>query len=234
MQNFLTIIKKIIRTILFCAGIVCIILAIGANTRVPFDMHRWLGLTGAAFKYSPTTIVMLGGSGMPSESNLIRLFYCKELALLYPQSRILIVHPNDTHVVNRMVSFLESFGIAGSRIVTNPKGTNTREQALQLMKSYPEIAAEKIVLVTSPEHMYRSLKTFRKIGFKTVGGIAAFENPMFISLAYDHGKVGGGTYVPDVSENLGLRYNFWNYLKLEITCLREYAAIAYYKVNGWM
>ena len=26
----------------------------------------------------------------------------------------------------------------------------------------------------------------------------------------------------------------WNYLKLEVTCLREYAAIVYYKVNGWM
>jgi hypothetical protein len=53
-------------------------------------------------------------------------------------------------------------------------------------------------------------------------------------LKYSHKKLGGKKFTPDVSENMGLRYNYWNYLKLEITCLREFAALCYYKVNGWI
>ena len=40
--------------------------------------------------------------------------------------------------------------------------------------------------------------------------------------------------MPDISGNPDLRYTFWNYLKLEITCLREYVAIAYYWMNDWI
>ena len=39
--------------------------------------------------------------------------------------------------------------------------------------------------------------------------------------------------MPEVGNNLNIRYNFWNYLKLEITCLREFSAIAYYKIE-WL
>ncbi len=33
---------------------------------------------------------------------------------------------------------------------------------------------------------------------------------------------------------LAIRYNFWNYLKLEITVLREYMAITWYWLRGWI
>jgi hypothetical protein len=57
---------------------------------------------------------------------------------------------------------------------------------------------------------------------------------MFIDLGYGHRRIGGKAWVPDVSQEAGLRYTFWNYLKLEITCLREYVAIAYYWLNDWI
>jgi len=57
---------------------------------------------------------------------------------------------------------------------------------------------------------------------------------MFIDLDYAHRRIGGKVWVPDVSQDTGMRYTFWNYLKLEITCLREYAAIAYYWLNDWI
>ena len=92
----------------------------------------------------------------------------------------------------------------------------------------------RISIVTAPENMYRTLRSFEKVGFKGVCGTPAFDHAMFVDLDYDHRKIGGRKVVPDVSGNLDLRYNFWNYLKLEITCLREYAAIAYYRLNGWI
>ena len=88
--------------------------------------------------------------------------------------------------------------------------------------------------MTAPENMYRTLRSFEKVGFNDVCATPAFDHAMFIDLDYDHRRIGGKKAVPDVSGNLDLRYNFWNYLKLEITCLREYAAIAYYKLNGWI
>ncbi len=226
--------KKTIRYLFLWSGIFFFLMIILACTRVPYDMHRWLGITGSGFRFAPTTIVMFGGSGMPSESNLIRLFYFKEIALNYPESRLILAHPNDTGVIRQMTAFLYAFDIDSTRVSALYGGSNTREQALKLIKNFPGIENEKIVVVTSPEHMFRTLKTMRRLQFKNVGGLPAFENPMFIDLGYDHRKIGGSVYVPDVSGSLTLRYNFWNYLKLEITCLREYCAILYYKLNGWM
>jgi len=105
---------------------------------------------------------------------------------------------------------------------------------MDLVAAYPGITNEKVVVVTSPENMYRTIKTFKKLNFKFTGGLPAFENAMFVNLEYNHRRVGGKAYVPDVSSSLDLRYNFWNYLKLEITCLRELVAILYYKLNGWI
>jgi uncharacterized SAM-binding protein YcdF (DUF218 family) len=83
-------------------------------------------------------------------------------------------------------------------------------------------------IVTSPEHMYRSVATFRKAGFKSVGGMASFEEAVSEKLLIGkHNK-------EFKTERLNLRYNMWNYLKYEITVVREYFAIAYYKLRGWI
>lgn len=89
-------------------------------------------------------------------------------------------------------------------------------------------------MVSSPEHVYRSLLTFRKLGFSGITGAPAFEQALFSDLAYQHLSIGGKTYLPDVSTQTDLRYTLWNYLKLEITCLREYLALVYYKWNDWI
>src|SRR5690606_18479170 len=119
------------------------------------------------------------------------------------------------------------------RIRTLLHGRNTREQALDLARSFPALKGRPLAVVTAPENMYRSLLTFRKLGFARAAGAPAFEHALFDDLRYAHGQIGGKALVPDVSGSLDLRYNFWNYLKLEVTCLREYFALAYYKLNGW-
>ncbi len=177
---------------------------------------------------------MLGGSGMPSESNLIRLYYLQNLAIKFPQSKIIITHPHDTSVVMEMVDFINKMGVDENRISIMLKGTNTREQASELIAAFPNLKSSKIVIVTSPENMYRSILTFKKLNFGEVGGEPAYENAMYVDLSYDRKKLGEKYYVPDVSENMSLRYDFWNYLKLEVTVLREFAAILFYKLNGWI
>src|SRR5688572_8282679 len=131
--------KKLIRYLLLWSGLFFLLMIILACTRIPFDMHRWLGITNSGFRFAPTTIVMFGGSGMPSESNLIRLFYLKELALNYPASRVILAHPNDTGVIRQMSAFLKAFKIDTARVVPLYKGNNTRQQVLELKENFPGI-----------------------------------------------------------------------------------------------
>jgi uncharacterized SAM-binding protein YcdF (DUF218 family) len=227
-------IRKTFSILFLSLGIFFFLLLVFSFTRVPYDVHVWLGSHKSGYKFYPDEIIFLGGSGMPSESNLIRLYYVSELAKKYPQSRILIVHPKEDEIIREMKSELVIRGVDSSRIETEIAGTNTRGQATNVAENFPRLLKHHVLLVTSAECMLRTVKTFRKAGFESVGGQSAYDVPMFSDLDYDFKKSGGKIYSPDVSKNVALRYNFWNYLKLEITCLREFVALGYYWINGWI
>ncbi|MBL0342482.1 MAG: YdcF family protein [Bacteroidetes bacterium] len=222
------------RSLILALGVFCFILVLIAFTRLPYEAQRWLGDTDASYNFSPDYIIFLGGSGMPSESNLIRLYYVEQLASNFPSSKIIITHPYDSATAEEMSKVLVQMGVDKVRINKMVRGTNTREQALELKNSFSDLTMNKIVIVTSPENMYRTIKVFKNLNFLNVGGVSAYENAMYVDLTYNLKKVGGKDYVPDISSYMGIRYNFWNYLKLEITCLREFAAIIFYQLNGWI
>lgn len=225
--------KPLIRTVLPVCGALLLTMVVLAFTRLPFDAHRALGLSGEC-REAPEVVVVLGGSGMPSGPELLRLQHAAALATVLIDAPVIVVHPPDTGVMRLMVAELVLRGIKLGRIHPLLKGANTREQALAFRAMYPDFAGSSIALVTAPENMYRSVRTFRKVGFSAVCGEPAWDNPMFIDLDYKHRRIGGKGWVPDVSDDTGVRYTFWNYLKLEITCLREYTAIAYYWLNDWI
>jgi len=227
-------IRKIFKVIFFSLGVFSFVLLVFSFTRIPYDVHAWLGSYQSSYKFYPDEIIFLGGSGMPSESNLIRLYYVSELSKKYPQSRILIVHPIDESVIADMRDELLLRGTDSLKIDIEKQGTNTHDQAMNVAKDFPRLLKRHILIVTSTESMLRSVGAFRMAGFESVGGQSAYEMPMFVDLGYNFKKSGGKIYSPDVSKNLALRYNFWNYLKLEISCLREFVAIGYYWINGWI
>jgi hypothetical protein len=105
---------------------------------------------------------------------------------------------------------------------------------LDVAAKFPGTRHCPTAVVTAPENMYRTLRAFRKVGFTEIAGVPAFDHALFDDLDYHHSGIGGKPYVPDVSGSMDLRYNIWNRLKLEITCVREYAAIGYYELNGWI
>lgn len=234
MQEPLQLLSKFFKRFLTFLGVIFLLMSALAFTRIPYDVHRWLGDKGTKYRFYPNTILILGGSGMPSEANLIRLYYTAGVAEYYKYSDIVIAHPIDSSVAKSMRHYLIKAGVDSSRISLMMKGTNTREQAIELKKSKAGIENTGIVIITSPENMYRTIRVFKKLEYSKIGGISAYENAMFVNLKYSHKKVGGKKFAPDISEYMGLRYNYWNYLKLEITCLREFTALFYYKVNGWI
>lgn len=217
------------------AGFVLLSMVILAFTRIPFDAHRWLGTAAGECRSETGLIVVLGGSGMPSAPELLRLHRAAELAHAWPDAALAIVHPGDPQAIEAMRDELILRGVDGNRIHLINEGDNTRAQALALgARDLPNVKAVSTAIVTAPENMYRSVLTFRKAGFREACGAPAWEHAMFHEFIYDHGAVGGKAWVPDVSDQPALRYTFWNYLKLEVTCLRECMAIAYYWLNGWI
>lgn len=223
-----------VRRSLLTLGAITTVLLVLAFTRIPFDAHRWLGTAGGLCDGVPEAIVVLGGSGMPSGPELMRCDLAAALGREHPSAKVVLLLPNDTLLAAAMVHELGLKGIVPERIALILHGRNTREQALDLQRMEPRLSGMNVTLVTAPENMLRSLLTFRKAGFPHICGSPAFDNALFDDLRYAHARIGGKAYVPDVSGNLDLRYDLWNRLKLEVSCLREYVALAYYGLNGWI
>ena len=203
-----------------------------AFTSAPFYMHYRLGQNpNKDIEFSrPCQVVMFGGAGMPSEDNLMRLYHTAALARHF-KVPVLLVHPKDSLCQAEMTRLLRQDGITNIRYMT--EGTNTRSQALELMAEYPELAEKQFIVVTSPEHLKRTVKCLNKVGFQNVIGKAAFPATVDFDLSLKKQKLGGNEAIPSV-ESVKMRYTFFNYFKLEITCVREYFALAYYKIKGWI
>jgi uncharacterized SAM-binding protein YcdF (DUF218 family) len=224
---------RMLRPVITALGVVFALLLVLAFTRLPYDAHRALGRAAGECTTSVDLLVVLGGSGMPSGAELRRLHHAAHLAATHPAAEVWVVHPGDPAVIGAMVDELVFRGVEPARIKQLNEGDNTRAQALAVLREVGERSV-RIGLVSAPENMYRSVKAFRRAGHPQVCGLPAWDHAMDHDFAYRHTRIGGKAYVPDVSSATDLRYTFWNYLKLEITCLREYVAIAYYALNGWI
>lgn len=227
---------RILHIFFITAGILFIVILIIAFTTLPFWGIYWLGTSKSELRGAPHTIVLLGGSGMPSESNLIRAWYASEAAKNFPQSAVLIAMPGDTTDVNstpmRMKDELVLRGVEASRIKFESEGTNTRSQAL--FASGLLNKTSRLLLITSPDHTRRAVLCFEKVGFQHVDAMPAFENPTEADLFFEDRNLGGRkTIVPTIGNNLPVRYQVWNHLKYEVSFLREITALAYYKLKGW-
>ncbi len=222
----------IIKVIFFTLGILFFMMIALAFTSAPFYMHFRLGQNpNEDVEISdPRQVVMFGGAGMPSEDNLMRLYHTAALARHF-EVPVLLVHPEDSLCQAEMTRLLRQGDIDSILYMT--EGANTRSQALELMAQYPKLAEEQLIVVTSPEHVRRTIKCLNKVGFQNVIGKAAYPATVDFDLSLKKQKLGGNESIPSV-ESVKMRYTFFNYLKLEITCLREYCALAYYRIKGWI
>ncbi len=228
---------RILRNILVAAGIF-FLLCLGLSfTTLPFWGIHWLGTGLSVLKGTPGEIILLGGSGMPSESNLIRSWFAASAAAALPDSRVWIVMPGDTADVRSTPSViraeLSTRGVPASRTRFVTGGANTRQQALCCATLLD--TSQAVLLVTSPDHMRRTILCFRKAGFTHVNALPAFENAAEADFHFNDDELGGKpSLLPDVGRNLQVRYQFWNHLEYEIRFAREMAALLYYRLRGWI
>lgn len=226
--------KKILNRFFVVLGVIFSLFLILAITPAPFYMHYNLGQDpnqDTTQVFEPQHVIMLGGAGMPSAGNLMRLYYTAGIAKFY-DCQVTIVHPYDSICHAKMDEFIEIQGVMGM-VIHDTIGTNTRSQVLGLAENHPELLDTKIMVVTSPEHLRRTVKCFNKAGFHEVRGVAAYEGTVDFELSLQNQVLKGEEAIPNV-ESTKLRYTFWNYLKLEIDTYREYFALLYYRIKGWI
>jgi uncharacterized SAM-binding protein YcdF (DUF218 family) len=228
---------RILRIFFVATGIFFIVVVMVAFTTLPFWAVHWLGTSKSELSGKPEVIILLGGGGMPSESNLMRSWYTNKASRSFPAAKIVIAMPGDTSdnrsTPQLMKEELLMRGLDAQRVLFENKGANTRSQALNCFKILnPDVP---VLLVSSPEHMRRAVLCFQKAGFKQVYALPAFENATEADLTFDDRDLGGRkTIAPDVGERTSIRYQVWNHLKYEITFAREMAALLYYKLRGWI
>jgi uncharacterized SAM-binding protein YcdF (DUF218 family) len=238
MKVFIKILARlsaVVNIIVIILGWVFLTALIFSFTDVPFYAYYWLGTYKTELPGKPDYIVVLGGVGMPSPEDLMRTYFAAQAAMETPDSRVVVSFPRDTslHEVSPellMADELMMRGVDSSRILFERKGYSTYTQALNVRKVIGSLRPDTLVIriVTSPEHMLRATSVFRKAGFGSVGGSPAFEK------AIEEEKLIKGLHRKSEKRFLNIRYNLWTYLKYEITVFREFCAIGYYKLKGWM
>ena len=220
-----------LKKVLLILGGLFLLLFILSLTSIPYSAYRSLSLYQQQIEGDAEAIILMGGDGIPSPNGLIRLYYTTVAAKENTKAKIIIAMPHhgEDSVKNSkiIIQKMNHYGIDSSRIIWANQGYNTRTQVVEISSLIPLSA--KIMVVSSPEHMYRSIRCFEKVGFTEVASLPTFEFPPNENELLNKKKV-------EITElqNLNLRYNMWSYLQYEIKVLREYTAITYYWFHGWI
>jgi len=228
---------RLLRNLLVLIGIFFVTCVVLALTSAPYWGYHWLGTSKYELKWEPEYIILLGGGGMPSQSNLMRSWYVAKASQSFPDAKVIVAMPGNaldsTSTPHKMKDELILRGVHSFNIILETEGTNTRSQALNckgLIKFQTPL-----LLVTSPEHMRRAVLCFQKAGFEKVNAIPAFENAAEADFTFIDDELGGNkVLVPDVGKSMNVRYQVWNHLKYEILIVREMIALSYYKLRGWI
>jgi len=236
-KKFLKIFYKTFRYLILGLGIISLVMIILSFTSLPWRIFHQLGTYHDIIEEHPDYIVVMGAGGMPGHESLMRCHFAALAAKEYPETAVIIAMPTpaeafDESDAKEMAREIQQKGIDENRFLFETKGTNTYTQAKEIYKMLGDKMHKNLLIVTSPEHMYRCIQTFEKAGFRNVYGLPAFEGYLDENTLLTDKEKNERLISPDRSVNL--RYNMWAYLKYEITLMREGIAIAWYKIRGYM
>ncbi|MCF8367589.1 MAG: YdcF family protein [Bacteroidales bacterium] len=226
-----------VKILVITFGIIFLLMIVLSFTDRPYMAYHWLGTHNSEITETPDYLVVMGAGGMPGPEGLMRCYFAAKGAERFPESKIIIALPSDTldnenSDSYRMFEEIAERGINKSRFIFETKGTNTYYQALEINKLLLNQNNKNLLIVTSPEHMYRCILTFKKLGFEHVSGLPSFENAFDDSLLFT--KEERSQKIKDLNRSLDVRYNMWNYLRYEIIVIREWLAISWYKFKGYI
>lgn len=229
------------RILFYTVSVFLILIVAFSFTTGPFWIYHWLGTSESNYNFKPDYIIIMGGAGHPSESSLMRSWYAAHFWQKYPLATVVITQPSAVCVRPELSDAwgirgdLMTRGVDSTAILIEIKGRNTRQEAMEVKALVPDATDKGCLIITAPEHMRRSVLTFRKMGFKYVGGEPTFNASGPVDLDYSDGQLGGNNVMlPEVGGSVQLRYQFWNHLRYQVICYRELAGLMWYKIKGWI
>ncbi len=195
----------------------------GAILGPPQWLGDWLRGSEAVPTVPPRYVIVLGGSGIPSESSLIRAYRAAEFGLGLTGATFIVSLPAeqapDTSSVGRLRDELVLRGISREAIRMEYAALTTHEQAVNIRCMLGTGALpEPIVVVTSGYHMRRAMLCFRQEGFTHVRSVLASS----VGAEAAPGRLAW------------VRYGIWDNAQRETEMARELTALLYYKLRGWI
>jgi uncharacterized SAM-binding protein YcdF (DUF218 family) len=231
------VVGRLTRLLITALGVIALIMLVLAFTHLPWKAYRWFGEYGPALPGAPDVIVMMGGGGIPSESGLMRTYETAVQAKRFPKARVIVATPHERSETNgqpnAIVQELLLRGVERGRITQAGKGRHTREQASEIWALTGAGQHQPaVLLVSSPEHVRRSVMAFQKAGFTRISGAAVYSEDVDADLSLPAEKV-SGIAIPNPVQSYWLRYRVWDNLGLQLRVLREWVALQYYRLKGW-
>ncbi len=174
-------------------------------------------------------IIALGGAlsptissarGQPSGNTALeRLTSLAELSRHYPMAKVIFTGGSGSLVSQDVkegpiaVDFLKSIGMDVDRLIVEDQSRTTRENAVLTQQIVKPQSGEVWVLITSANHMPRSVGAFRAIGWQVTAYPVDY-------LTTGHGDTGGGVSLS-------------NGLSALSTAQHEWGGLLYYRIRGW-
>ena len=237
---------RALRSLLAVAGAAAVVLAALQFTSLPWKAYSRLAEDGVGESegWTPTHILVLGGSGVPGESALMRLWYTAEAAREWPEAPVWMALPCDGDAAAQAYADeLALRGVEAERCAPQACGRNTREQAVALVQDLESEGSTRVLVVTSPEHVRRACATIRRAAQEAGAAVEVRGKPAF-NLSVDEPPPGEAQVETEVAEesapvaDLGsgqvLRYNIWSNARYTLDATREYVALLYYRMRGWI
>ena len=241
---------RLARAALFLLGFLVLLFGAAQFTPLPWHAYTSLAEVPDGVRAPPTHVLVMGGSGIPGESGLSRTYFGAQAALRNPQAEVLVALPlgtNESFASRAYYDELRLRGVPAKRIRILAGGRNTREQALRLADLLSARATPgHVLIVTDPYHIRRTAACIRKaLADKNaqahLDGLPVYalsiEDPLELS-ARDLDSSGPAPAarpaIPGVGFSLRFRYDFWSNLGYTFAVLREYSALLYYRLRGWL
>lgn len=223
--------------IVICFGIVFMLMIGLSLTEQPFWMSYYLGTANSAIQAEPDYIVIMGAGGMPGPKGFMRCYYGAQAAKIFPEAKVIIAMPAEPGKFlgsdpYQMYEATARYGVEDRRFLFEVRGTDSHSQAVEVFKMLKNEPNQNMLIVTSPEHMYRCILTFEKCGFENVDGMSSFSTALNDNLLLTKEEIESESL--PLARNTTMRYTMWNYLKLEIDIIREVIALGYYKFKGYV
>lgn len=250
MKTSFRFLARLARGLLVLAGILALLAGAAQFTPLPWRAFKSLMEIPAPDPAPPALILVMGGSGIPGESGLMRTYYAAQAAAEYPRAEVLVampLAPAQSESSRAYLAELRLRGVASPRLRILDGGRNTREQALRLAEYLAgRRTPAHILIISSPEHLRRAAAAIRQACIAAGRPVALAARPAYaVSIedplpwrAADLDSPGPASparaAIPDIGSSLRFRYNLWANLDYSTHALREGAALLYYRLRGWI